>query len=111
MGLVASLEITGSVLDPCGGSSDVVSQLLPALTQCEVLCNDIDVNVPASSHGDAYRAEFWDSIADPPDWMTWIIGSPPQSCCCSTHRPPCNRSSQSWRSLQVAPLVSRAMCR
>jgi len=72
--LVASLEITGSVLDPCGGSSDVVSQLLPALTQCEVLCNDIDVNVPASSHGDAYRAEFWDSIADPPDW---IIGSPP----------------------------------
>ena len=31
------------------------------------------MNVAASRHGDAYKAEFWNSIADPPDW---IIGNP-----------------------------------
>lgn len=72
--LCATLDISGHILDCCGGIMDTISLFLSS-RGCHVTTNDIDPARNAHSHHDASTKSYWSTLPK----YDWVITSPPFS--------------------------------
>lgn len=70
--LCKHVPFDGLILEPCNGAGDISGRLKQLLTDCTIATNDLNVAMPADSHGDASLPEFW--LTQDPDW---VVTNPP----------------------------------